>query len=193
MSTTTSHYSGPERRAYKSKPFDGDERRQALQPQARGMESRAKFLGHPLHQQLVMFPLGLLATAVVFDLIYLAGGSATMGVVSFWMIVAGLIGGALATPFGLIDWLHIPEGTRAKRVGMVHGIGNVVVMTLFLLSVLLRINDAAQPPMSALLLSIAGGALALLTGWMGGELVSRLGIGVSPQAGPDASSSLRKH
>ena len=31
-----------------------------------------KFLGHPVHQMLIVFPLGLLATAVVFDLIYLA-------------------------------------------------------------------------------------------------------------------------
>lgn len=34
------------------------------------MESRVKIFGHPAHQQLIVFPLGLLATAVVFDLIY---------------------------------------------------------------------------------------------------------------------------
>ena len=33
------------------------------------MESKAKFLGHPLHQQLIVFPLGLLGTAVIFDII----------------------------------------------------------------------------------------------------------------------------
>ena len=33
------------------------------------MESKAKFLGHPIHQQLIAFPLGLLGMAVIFDLI----------------------------------------------------------------------------------------------------------------------------
>ena len=33
------------------------------------MESKAKLLGHPIHQMLVPIPFGLLATAVIFDLI----------------------------------------------------------------------------------------------------------------------------
>ena len=33
------------------------------------MESRAKLLGHPIHQMLIVFPLGLLATAVLFDVL----------------------------------------------------------------------------------------------------------------------------
>jgi hypothetical protein len=43
----------------------------------------------------------------------------------------------------------------------------------------------------ALALSFAGGALAGVTAWLGGALVSRLGIGVSPGAGPNAPNSLR--
>ncbi|MGZ9219377.1 MAG: DUF2231 domain-containing protein, partial [Candidatus Binatia bacterium] len=90
-----------------------------------------KVLGHPVHQMLIVFPLGLLATAVIFDLIYLAGGDVTMAVVSYWMIAGGIIGGLVAAPFGWIDWFAIPSGTRAKSVGFYHGIGNVVVMLLF--------------------------------------------------------------
>ena len=37
------------------------------------MESHAKAAGHAIHQQLVAFPLGLLATAVVFDIIHALG------------------------------------------------------------------------------------------------------------------------
>jgi uncharacterized membrane protein len=33
------------------------------------MEGRASLLGHPVHQMLIVFPLGLLATSVGFDLI----------------------------------------------------------------------------------------------------------------------------
>lgn len=156
------------------------------------MESKAKLFGHSIHQMLIVFPLGLLATAIVFDLIYLLGGTLLWAEVAFWMIVSGLIGGALAAPFGLIDWLGIPRGTRAKRVGAVHGLGNVVVLTLFLVSALLRADVPGAAPVLAYVCSFAGAALALFTAWLGGELVTRLGVGVSERAGLDAPSSLSK-
>jgi Predicted membrane protein (DUF2231) len=40
------------------------------------------------------------------------------------MIAAGIGTGLLAAEFGLIDFLSIPAGTRAKRVGLLHGVGN---------------------------------------------------------------------
>ena len=38
------------------------------------MESKAKVLGHAAHPILIVFPLGLLATAVIFDVVYLLTG-----------------------------------------------------------------------------------------------------------------------
>ena len=154
------------------------------------MESRAKFMGHPIHQMLIVFPLGLLATAVAFDLLWLALRADTLATVAFWLVAAGLIGGAVAAPFGTIDWLSIPQGTRAKRIGAMHGGGNVVVLALFLGSWLLRRGAPASPPALAIVLSVAGVAVSLVTAWLGGELVSRLGVGVSPEANLDAPSSL---
>jgi uncharacterized membrane protein len=155
------------------------------------MEARAKLLGHPVHQMLIVFPVGLLATAVVFDVIHLASDRAELAAVAWWMIVAGLVGGVIAAPFGTIDWLAIPSGTRAKTIGAMHGGGNVVVLALFLASALLRGGPDAPPPVLALVLSFAGAALAGVTAWLGGELVSRLGIGVYRDAGVDAPSSLQ--
>jgi uncharacterized membrane protein len=103
-------------------------------------------------------------------------------------MVSGLVGGLLAAPFGLIDWFGIPAGTRAKRVGAAHGIGNVVVLVLFLGSVLLRRDDMAAPPPAAYVCSFLGLLLALFTGWLGGELVARFGIGVHDGASADAPS-----
>ncbi len=159
------------------------------------MESKAKALGHPIHQMLIPFPFGLLATAVIFDIIYLVWGNPVMATVAFWMIVAGIIGGLVAAPFGLIDYLAIPKGTRASSVGMVHGLGNVVVLLLFAASAWLRYGAAGAaapyaPTTRALALSFAGFALAGLTGWLGGELVDRLSVGVDDGAHLDAPSSL---
>ena len=158
------------------------------------MESKAKALGHPIHQMLIPFPFGLLATAVIFDIIYLIWGNPTMVTVSYWMIYAGVIGALLAAPFGLIDWLAIPKGTRAKSVGLLHGLGNVVVLLLFVGSCWLRYNSPASvpylPSTLALVLSFVGFALAGGTGWLGGELVDRLSVGVDDGANLNARSSL---
>jgi uncharacterized membrane protein len=154
------------------------------------MEARAKLFGHPIHQMLIVFPLGLLATAVIFDVVRIVSGNGYWSEIAYWLIVAGLIGGLVAAPFGLIDWTKIPSGTRAKRIGLLHGGGNLVVVLLFLGSWLLRGDDPRAPETLALVLSFAGAGLALVTGWLGGELVNRLGIGVEEGAHANAPSSL---
>ncbi len=156
------------------------------------MESRAKFLGHALHQQLIPFPLGLLVTAVVFDVLYLVTDSRELATVSYWMIGAGIIGGLLASPFGTIDWLAIPSGTRAKRVGLIHGAGNYLLLVLFIVSWILRRNAPESPDALALALGIAGVALLGLTGWLGGELVDRHAVGVDEGAHLDSPHSLSR-
>jgi uncharacterized membrane protein len=156
------------------------------------MEARAKFMGHPIHQMLIVFPLGLLGMSVVFDLVFLATETQIFSAVAYWMMVAGVASGLLAAPFGFVDWRAIPAGTRAKRVGAMHGLGNVIVLLLFVGSLLLREGDRAIPPASAYVCSFLAVGLALVTAWLGGELVDRLGVGVSEGANPDAPSSLRK-
>lgn len=154
------------------------------------MESSAKAAGHPIHQQLIVFPLGLLGTAVVFDLLRLVTDDDGYATAAYYMIAAGVLSGLLAAVFGLIDYLGVPAETRAKRVGALHGVGNVVVVALFALSWLLR-DDAADhvPTTLAFALAVAGAGLSLLTGWLGGELVARLGVGVEPDAHLDAPAS----
>lgn len=155
------------------------------------MESRAKFLGHAIHPVLIVFPLGLLSAGVIFDLIYLIWGNQQMAIVAYWMVAAGIIGGFAAAPFGWIDWFAIPSKTRAKSIGLLHGAGNVLVLILFIGSWWLRFKDvAANPGILGYTLSFAGFILAALTGWLGGELVDRLGVGIDDGAHLNAPSSL---
>jgi uncharacterized membrane protein len=157
------------------------------------MESKAKLVGHPIHQMLVVFPLGLLATAVIFDCLTLFLGNPQWSQAAFYMIGAGVIGGLLAAVFGLIDWLAIPDGTRAKAIGAWHGLGNVVVVALFAGSWMLRWDSISAPSDFALSLSFLGVLLVLITGWLGGELVNRLGVGIDDGANVNAPSSLQWH
>ena len=155
------------------------------------MESRVKLFGHPVHPMLVVFPLGLLATAVIFDLLYLIFDNRLLPTASYYMIAAGVLGGLLAAIFGFIDWLALPNASRAKNIGLWHGIGNVVIVLLFTGSWLLRRDNVDFVPDSpALMLSFAGAALALVTAWIGGELVYRLGVGVDPGANVNAPNSI---
>ena len=154
------------------------------------MEARAKIFGHAIHPILIVYPLGLLSAAVIFDIIYLATGNQTWTTVSFWMIAAGIIGGLLAAVFGLIDYLGIPSGTRAASIGLLHGLTNLSVVILFIASWLLRWNSPEVPSTLALALSFIAVVGALLGGWLGGELVERLGVGVTPGANLNAPNSL---
>ena len=155
------------------------------------MESKVKLLGHPIHPMLVMFPIALLSTAVLFDALYLMTGAGDFARFAFWSISVGLAVGLGAALFGLIDWLAVRPGTRAKRVGAWHGLGNVVVVLLFVVSWATRLGDLEYAPgILPFVLGLIGLGIALVTAWLGGELVYRLRIGVDDDAHADAPSSL---
>jgi uncharacterized membrane protein len=139
----------------------------------------------------VVLPLGLFIFAVLCDLAFMRWRNPGLAVVAYWDIVGGIVGGLLAAVFGVIDWVAIPNGTRAKAIGLWHGGGNVLVVALFALSAWLRYAAPGyEPSTTAVTLSIAGVALGAVTGWLGGELVDRLGVGVDDGAHLNAPNSL---
>jgi uncharacterized membrane protein len=155
------------------------------------MESRAKLLGHPVHPMLIVLPLGLFIGAVVFDALYLWRGNVAFATVGYWNIAAGIVGGLLAAVFGLIDWLAIPTGSRAKRIGLLHGASNVVVVLAFSVVWWMRTKGTDVAPSGGLFgIELGGLVLGSVAGWLGGELVDRLGVGVDDGANVDAPSSL---
>lgn len=154
------------------------------------MRHSVKVLGHPVHPMVIVFPLGLLTTSVIFDIVYLATGLARWADISFFVMAAGLIGGLLAAVFGLLNWLAIPAGTRAKTIGLMHGGSNVIAIVLFGASWLIRRPNPDQPDVLAIVLAMLGLAVALLGGWLGGELVYRLRVSVDEGAHLNSPNSL---
>lgn len=156
------------------------------------MRARATLLGHSIHQMLIVVPLGLYVIAVVFDVITVFRPIPELTIASFWNIVAGSIGAVVAAVFGVIDWTKIPPGTRARRIGVLHAGANVILLALFVIVALLRYDNPGYAVSSqALVLELVAFAFAGMGGWLGGELIDRLGIGVDEGAHPDATSSLR--
>jgi uncharacterized membrane protein len=141
---------------------------------------------------LIVLPLGLFSTAALFDVIYILTGNEVFAGVAFWNISVGIVGGLLAALFGFLDWLAIPKPTRARRLGMWHGLGNLMIVVLFVASWLLRQPDMTYAPsLVPPLLGFLAVGLALVTAWLGGELVYRLRVAVDDDASLNAPSSLR--
>jgi uncharacterized membrane protein len=152
------------------------------------MESHAKLFGHPIHQMLVTFPIGAFGLSVASDTLHTMFGDQKYSHAATLALDFGLASGAVAIPFGLVDWLAIPEGTRAKRVGLWHAIGNVAMLGLFGASRWVRAREADSP--AAKYLSGAAFMLSGVTAWLGGELVDRYGIGVKGLVIEEAPASL---
>ena len=154
------------------------------------MRAKARLLGHPIHPMLIVFPLGLLTVSAIFDIIYVCTHNNHWADLSYWIIASGIIGGLIAGVFGLVDWLGIPEGTRAKYIGLIHGLSNLVVVILFIISWFMRRATPAAPSTKAMMLGWIGIVIALFASWLGGELVYRLNVGVDRGANLDAPNSL---
>ncbi|XYH95802.1 DUF2231 domain-containing protein [Sorangium sp. So ce1128] len=135
-----------------------------------------KFLGHPLHPVLVTIPIGAWSCALVLDLAGIGrgrkvhrGADATAAI--------GLAGAVVAAAAGLADW-STTLGS-AKRIGFVHGAMNMAIAGLYGASLASR---AVGLRPVGIALSTAGFGLAGASGWLGGELIYRYGVGVSNDA-----------
>jgi uncharacterized membrane protein len=154
------------------------------------MESKIKVLGHALHPLMIPFPLGLLGTAVIFDVLGEIGQRPELRRTSHQMIAAGVLSGMAAAVVGTVDGVALPGDTRAKQVAIQHGLGNAGVLALFGLAWWLRRDDPEAASPGSLGLELAGLGGAAVTGWLGGELVNRHGVGVHTGAHLDAPNSL---
>ncbi len=144
--------------------------------------------GHPLHPQLISFPLGLLPTSLALDLMHLATGDRSYADAAYYTMVGGYAGGLAAGAAGAADYFTIPPGTKSKKTANIHAVLNLGVMGLYSLNLLTRAGRRRPGPLS-LLLSLLGTAGLVAAEWYGGELVYELGMRVKPatkgEAGPE--------
>jgi len=151
------------------------------------MKSKVTIAGHPVHPMLIPFPLALWATSFVADVLFYFLKYPTLLIISKFMIAAGCLGAIAAAIPGIIDWLAIRDG-EVKRVANWHARLNIAALVVFAISFLLRMGRYSELVSRRLtipfLLSLVGVILISISGWLGGELVFRYGIG---QTGNDES------
>ena len=150
---------------------------------AQFMKSRAAIAGHPLHPIFVTIPIGLWSFAPICDLVYLFGwGDASWKSAAFYCIGGGILGAVPAIATGLIDY-PIVQGASARLIAKFHFAFNSVVSLMFLASFGLRYQEFKTTfGLAPVILSFLGAALLGVSGWLGGELVSRFGVSVNRES-----------
>ena len=148
------------------------------------MASKASIGGHPVHPMLIAFPIGLWSTSFATDVVYYFWRGPSLVLISKFLLAAGCLGALAAAVPGIIDWLSI-KNAEVKRIADWHARLNIIALIVFGLSLYLRMRTGRHWVNSHLhipvLLSLLGMILISISGWLGGELAYKHGVGVAPQ------------
>lgn len=129
------------------------------------------WLGHPLHPLLTDVPIGSWTSGMVLDLV---GGEAAEDAADV-LIGLGVLSAVPTAVTGLSELADVME-KEDRSVGVAHAIGNVTTVALFGLSYALRRRGRRA---TGIALSMAGGAVATASAYLGGHLVYRRVVGPS--------------
>jgi uncharacterized membrane protein len=140
--------------------------------------STARLMGHPIHPMLVPFPIVFFISALASDVALSIDGSPIWATAALWLLGAGLATAVLAALAGLTDFLG-DSRVRALGDARMHMIGNIVAVVVEAVNFVLRLGaGGGAPGATGLILSAVAVAILGFTGWKGGELVFRHGVGV---------------
>ncbi len=138
--------------------------------------STAQIGGHPIHPMLVQFPIVCFILTLVLDVLYTRGNT-DVAEWSNWLLIIGLVMGALAAVAGLTDFLGDKRIQGADAIK--HMLANVTAVVLELVNLVLRLKNPDFIGSTGVYISLVVVLILLYSGWMGGKLVYRHGIGVN--------------
>ena len=138
-------------------------------------QSTAKIGAHPIHPMLVPFPIVCFILVLVCDVLY-TQGHIELATPSKWLLGIGLVMAALAAVAGLTDFFGEKriQGPDAIK----HMLANVTAVVLEAINLFLRLNNDAAIGTIGIYLSIVVALILVYSGWKGGDLVFRHGMGV---------------
>jgi uncharacterized membrane protein len=138
--------------------------------------STAKIADHPIHPMLVPFPIVCFIMTFVLDILYTRGATGVAGA-SNWLLGVGLVMAALAAAAGLTDYLG---DDRIRRLGdaLKHMLANVTAVVLEVVNFALRVKDPDFIGSTGVYISLIVVLILVYSGWKGGNLVYRHGVGV---------------
>jgi len=132
------------------------------------------WFGHALHPVLTDIPLGAWSGTTILDLAWLNDEDDGVARSADLTLLLGLAGATGAAVTGIADWSDQYDTDR--RVGLMHGLLNLSIMLLYIISLLMRLTGQRR---SAITFSTTGYLVSLLSAYLGGELSFAKGIGVN--------------
>jgi uncharacterized membrane protein len=139
--------------------------------------STARLGTHPIHPMLVPFPIVCFIGAFVVDIMYVRTNVDGWAIASNWLLGVGLGFAALAAVAGLIDFLGEPR-VRGLGDAVKHMLANVTAVVLEAVNLVLRLGHREFIGSTGIYISGIVVLILLYSGWKGGELVYRHGVGV---------------
>ena len=148
------------------------------------MDSKAKILGHPMHPMLIAYPIAFYTGTLVGFIIYAVAGSLFWLQLTIALNVAAVVMALLAAIPGFIDWaVGVPNGTPAKRTGLIHMVLNVAALALFIISFFAYYTYWSGPAgvnaTLGIVLTGIGVVLTVAAGFQGWSLVQEHHVGVN--------------
>jgi nitrite reductase/ring-hydroxylating ferredoxin subunit/uncharacterized membrane protein len=132
------------------------------------------WLGHPLHPVITDVPVGAWTAALALDTLEVTTGQRAFGAAAEVGVGLGVVSALAAAVSGLTDWQHV--GGKARRVGLIHGISNIIATSLFGASWLLRRQRKRGAGRQ---FGLLGYLVAMLGAYLGGHMVFAQRIGVN--------------
>jgi uncharacterized membrane protein len=139
--------------------------------------STAKIAGHPIHPMLIPFPIVCFIGALVTDIVFLNNHLHGWATASRYLLAVGLVFAALAAVAGLTDFMG-DERVRRSSDALKHMLANVTAVVLEIVNLFVRLRSDAAIEKIGVYLSVLVVLILVYSGWKGGELVFRHGIGV---------------
>jgi len=151
-------------------------------PEVRGGHPRstAQIGGHPIHPMLIPFPIVCFIGALVTDIVFLNNHDPGWATASRYLLAVGLVMAALAAVAGLTDFMG-DDRIRGMGDALKHMLANVTAVVLELVNFFVRLNSDAAIAKVGIYLSVVVVLVLVYSGWKGGELVFRHGIGVTDE------------
>lgn len=130
---------------------------------------------------LVQFPIVCFIGVLVTDIVFISNQNAGWATASRYLLVIGLVMAALAAVAGLTDFLGDKriQGSDAIK----HALANVIAVILEVVNLIVRLHTNEPIPRIGIVLSAVVILILFYSGWKGGDLVYRHGIGVHATPG----------
>ena len=143
-----------------------------------GTGSYAAWKGHPIHPMLVPIVIGFYIAAVLADFAYSRAPSPFWAEGASWLLVGTLVAGSIAAIPGIIDYQSI-DRIRRLPIARYHAMGNAGFLLVVAWNYFQRLHHPGTVPSGGFTLTLLGFAMLCVSGWLGGEMSYRHGIGVS--------------